>query len=170
MRAFFADLRAVEEVARVELDAGQRRVAHERQPRLVGLRVRRLVQAAVVVVDRAMDVKAEHAGLHLDVRRVAAQHPVVVVAVPHPELVEIIIDVLADAHGLAEIHRRAGDLEDAAVWQRLAVRPRIFVGENLHLLVEHRTARVAVEVEIRMVREVDDRVLVEETLKKQVVF
>ena len=82
----------------------------------------------------------------------------------HDELIEIVVDVLTDARQLAQVHRRAGDVEDAAVRQGLSVGPGVLVSEDLNLLVEHRTRGKAVEVEVSVVGEVADRISIRDGL------
>ena len=64
-----------------------------------------------------MRIETEHAWLHLNYSRLIAQHPVVVIALAHLQFVKVIVDMLADAHWLAQIHRRPCNIQDAAIRQ-----------------------------------------------------
>ena len=80
----------------------------------------------------------------------------------HLQLVEIIVDVLADGRRLPEIHGRALHRQDAAIRQGLGISPGVAVGKNLHLLLHGSLGAclIAVQIEVSMVGEVADSICI----------
>ena len=90
----------------------------------------------------------------------ARQHPIVVVAVAVAELFEIGIEARPDRCRTAEIHRRAFDGHQAAGGDERRIDGREEIGcDHQFMVVDRRPAR-PVQVEERVVREVDDRTAV----------
>ena len=135
--------RLAEGVCRVELQPRLGRPAVEGEPRLCARDARRLFEVGI----------GRGGGI-------AAQHPVVVVAAGHAELVVVRVDALADAMWRTEVHRRVRDGEDAPVGQGLGVRPCKFIGEDFRRVLHDGGGGCAVEVEVGVVREVADGVCV----------
>ena len=131
--AALADQGAVEEITAVELDARFGRPNLHITPRSG-------------FIDRSRQLQVMGAP--------ARQHPIVVVAVAVAELFEIGIEARPDRCRTAEIHRRAGHRQDAARGAGLVVALEVVGGIDAELLAQHIAA--AVEVEIGVVRQVDD--------------
>lgn len=90
----------------------------------------------------------------------ARQHPIVVVAVAVAELFEIGIEARPDRCRTAEIHRRAFDGHQAAGGDERRIDGREEIGGDHQLMVVDRRPARPVQVEERVVREVDDRTAV----------
>ena len=127
--------RAVEEVARVELD-----------PRLGG-----------EDLERAAALRLDDPGDLAQLARLAAQHEVVVVAAAALQLLVGRVDARADRCRLAEVERRAVDRLHLAGRDQRRVDRREAVGLELQLVAEDRALALAGQVEVGVVREVDDR-------------
>ena len=117
------------------------------------------------------DEIAEHAFLHLNLDRLITNDPVMVIALPHLQLIKIIIDMIADTRQVTQIHRRAINRQDPAIRQRLCIGPGVLVRKDLDLLVEHRCRLEPIQIEIGMVRQVADRILIAHCLiaKRQLI-
>ena len=89
---------------------------------------------------------------------IAADNPVMVVAVGLAELDVVVVDMAANRRQLPQIHRRARDGDDVAVRQGFGIAFREEIAEQLDFLVEDGTAAAAVQVEIGMVRQVAYRI------------
>ena len=91
---------------------------------------------------------------------VVIEHPVVIEAVCKLQLVEVRVDIARDHLLGGEIHRGAGHRLDATVRNRNLAGWCISVCIDPDTLIHRVTAVVAVEVKIRVVRHVEDSVLV----------
>ena len=130
--------RAVEEVARVELD-----------PRLVGL-------------DRqqASAGRIEQLGCSVELTRLGrwvVEHEVVVIPTSEHELLVAVADALADRVERREIERRSEHRPDLSGRDQSAIDRGEVVGVDPQLVVVDRARPLARQVPVRMVREVDDR-------------
>ncbi len=135
-----ADERAVEEVARVELGArlGRPGLQHAAGGRIGDRRDQ----------------------LQRGVTRRAIEHEVVVVALPDHDLLVGVADPRADRRRRREVERRPRDRSDHAGRDQRGVDRRVVVGLEPEDVILDRAGALTAEVEVRVVREVDDRRLV----------
>ena len=91
---------------------------------------------------------------------IVIEHPVMIEAVRKLQLIEICIDIACDHLLGGEIHRGAGHWLDAAIRDRNLAGRCIAICMNPDTLIHRVTTVIAVQVEVRVVRHVEDGVLI----------
>ena len=87
----------------------------------------------------------------------AVNHPAIIVTLAIFQGGEVLLDILAYHLRLQEIHRRPGNRFGLAQGNEGFVGRKIDRSVQLQLMIQHRAAALAVEVEIHVIREVNHR-------------
>ena len=88
------------------------------------------------------------------------QDPVMIIPVSETERFIVSSDLFPDRFSHAEVHRRTCHIDQFPGWDRLCVRTRIKICIQHNRVSEHIPAVMSVEIEITVVRQIQDRILI----------